>query len=307
MKSIPSSPKVSVIMCFLNTEPYLAEAIESVLQQTCRLWELILIDDGSTDNSTTIARDYAERHADHIRYFEHPHHVNRGLSASRNLGLAHSRGEFIAFLDADDVWLPGMLAAQLHLIQEHHVALICEASEYWYDWTDKSHQNEIVPVGSRQNQVFSPPQLLIDLYPLGPGAAPCVCGILARKAVIEKHGGFEDSFTGMYEDQAFLIKFYLHEEIFISAGCHNRYRQRQDSLVQSSMSSGSYAQHRHHFLLWLHRYLATTPAQADRVLPYLAKALLPYQPTLFYFATSVVPKRLHRLWQGLRLRLLGRH
>jgi glycosyltransferase involved in cell wall biosynthesis len=292
MESISPSPTVSVIMCFLNTEPFLAEAIDSVLAQTYHLWELILIDDGSTDNSTTIAQGYATQYPDRIRYYEHPNHINRGLSASRNRGLAQSLGEFIAFLDADDVWLPGMLAAQLGLMLEQSVALICEASEYWYDWDDPRQQNVIVPVGTSQNQVFSPPQLLINLYPLGSGAAPCVCGMLARKATIEKHGGFDDSFTGMYEDQAFLIKFYLHEEIFISAGCHNRYRQRRDSLVQSSLSSGAYHQDRRFFLTWLQSYLQVTQIKSGVVNMHLTQALLPYHPTLLSTVRNWVPSSL---------------
>ena len=94
---------VSTIIIFLNAERFLAEAIESVLAQTYPTWELWLVDDGSTDRSSQLARDYAARHAARIHYLEHPGHENRGKSASRNLGLRHARGEYVALLDADDV------------------------------------------------------------------------------------------------------------------------------------------------------------------------------------------------------------
>ncbi len=106
---------VSVIMCFLNGSAWIPEAIDSVLQQNHSLWELILVDDGSTDGASDIARQYALKYPSHIIYVDHPGHVNRGLTISRNTGVALARGEFIAFLDADDCWFPGKLAADLRL------------------------------------------------------------------------------------------------------------------------------------------------------------------------------------------------
>ena len=89
------TPAVSVIVIFLNEERFLEEAIESVLAQTYHDWELLLVDDGSTDRGSDIARDYAQRFAGQIRHLEHGGHANRGMSASRNLGLRHAKGRFI--------------------------------------------------------------------------------------------------------------------------------------------------------------------------------------------------------------------
>jgi glycosyltransferase involved in cell wall biosynthesis len=72
------NPLVSCIIVFLNAEKYLAEALESVFRQTYRDWELLLIDDGSSDGSSGIATDYAERYPDRVYRFEHPNHRNRG-------------------------------------------------------------------------------------------------------------------------------------------------------------------------------------------------------------------------------------
>src|SRR5581483_8934066 len=104
-----SLPVVSVIMIFLNEEKFIEEAVHSVLSQRYDNWELLLVDDGSTDASTAIARKFAQQYPEKVRYLEHKGHTNRGMSASRNLGMHHARGKYIALLDGDDVWLPFMI------------------------------------------------------------------------------------------------------------------------------------------------------------------------------------------------------
>src|SRR5213082_3313519 len=93
---------------------HLAAAIESVLAQTFERFELLVIDDGSTDGSSTIARTYAERDSRvHYRRQE-----NAGQGAARNAGAEAARGEAVAFLDQDDLWLPARLARQLPLLED---------------------------------------------------------------------------------------------------------------------------------------------------------------------------------------------
>ena len=106
MFGISNASLVSVIIIFFNEARFLRQAIESVLVQTYDDWELLLVDDGSSDDSTAIARAYAALCPGKVIYLEHRDHQNRGASPSRNLGISHSRGDYIAFLDADDIWLP---------------------------------------------------------------------------------------------------------------------------------------------------------------------------------------------------------
>lgn len=106
---------VSIITPFLDAEEFIAEAIESVLSQSCAGWELLLVDDGSTDGSADIALHYQRSHPGKIRYLNHRNHQNRGISASRNLGLRNAKGEYIASLDADDVLFDSQLEQQAHL------------------------------------------------------------------------------------------------------------------------------------------------------------------------------------------------
>lgn len=272
-----STPKVSIITPFFNIGPLLKETVASVLQQYYQNWELWLIDDGSTDSSTGIAKGYADQYPGKIFYLEHESHKNMGAPASRNKGAEHSTGELIAILDSDDVWLPDFLVEQVKLIEQHAAAMVCEASEYWYDWNDQEGQNEIIAVGGRQDFLHRPPQLMLDLYPLADGAAPCPCGILVRKDAWVKHGGFDTHFKGMmYDDQAFLVKVYLHEPVYISSGCHNKYRQRPGSLVFSSYQNGNYHQQRKVFLIWLEQYLNEKNILHPQINDLLRRNLFPY-------------------------------
>ncbi|PDV97074.1 glycosyltransferase family 2 protein [Candidatus Chloroploca asiatica] len=108
---------ISVIIPVYNGERFLAEALQSVLDQTLPPDEIIVVDDGSTDNSATIARSFGSP----VRVLTQ---ANLGPAAARNLGVAHTTGDLLAFLDADDLWLPNKLARQLHVLQDDPT---CEA------------------------------------------------------------------------------------------------------------------------------------------------------------------------------------
>lgn len=113
-----SRPRVSVIMNCLNCRRYLKEALDSVYAQTFSDWEIILWDNASTDGSDGITRGYDHR----LRYFRGAETVP--LGAARNLALSQARGEFIAFLDCDDLWLPEKLAKQVPLFADPDVGLV---------------------------------------------------------------------------------------------------------------------------------------------------------------------------------------
>ena len=257
--NMSSRPQVSVITIFLNAQNFIEEAIQSVFAQTYTSWELLLVDDGSTDKSTEIARRFAEQHPEKVRYFEHDGHKNHGMSASRNLGIRNAVGEYIAFLDADDVWLPEKLERQVPILElEPHVAMVYGPTQYWYSWTGlpEDIERDCVPdLGVQRETLFEPPALLTILYPLGEASAPCLCSLLVRSNVIKKIGGFEESFKGYYEDQAFLTKLYLKETVFVSDGCWDRYRIHPDSCSAVVNQTGQYNSLRKHFLEWLKEYL----------------------------------------------------
>lgn len=108
-------PSVSVIIPTFNCAKYLPEAVESALNQSYQDFEIVIIDDGSTDKTNEIVECYAKSHNDKIQYI---YQQNKGLACARNTGIKNSQGEYIALLDADDVWLPNRLAEQIAVIEK---------------------------------------------------------------------------------------------------------------------------------------------------------------------------------------------
>jgi glycosyltransferase involved in cell wall biosynthesis len=251
------SPKVSIVTIFFNAEKFLDQAVESVFAQTYDDWELLLVDDGSTDMSSEIAKTYSDNYPDKVKYVDHDGHRNLGMSAARNLGIRSCGGEYVAFLDADDVWLPNKLERQLAILESKpQVAMVCGAPQYWHSWTglrEDSYRDYICDLGVRPDTIFMPPTLLHLL--IEDAGAPCPSDILIRHNVIERVGGFEDSFQGMFEDQALLAKVYLTEPVFVSNECLDRYRIHPKSCVSVVTRSGDYDKVRLFFLGWLEAYL----------------------------------------------------
>lgn len=140
-----SHPLVSVIIPVYNGERFLSAALDSVVAQGYRPIEVIVVDDGSTDCMAEIARDYPE-----ARYV---YQANQGHGAARNTGIAAARGEFVAFLDADDIWLPNKLSAQVGYLLQHpqvgyviaRMHAILEAGVEWPASLNREHYSKDPP------------------------------------------------------------------------------------------------------------------------------------------------------------------
>ena len=125
------TPEVSVIIPTYNRSFYLRQAVESVLNQTFSDFEVIVVDDGSTDDTEAVMQEFSDSR---IHYF---HQSNRGRSVARNNGFNHAQGEYIAFLDDDDLFLPEKLRTQIALL-EQRPALGFVASGFQYVDNDRS-------------------------------------------------------------------------------------------------------------------------------------------------------------------------
>lgn len=111
-------PTVSVIIPIFNAGRFLEDAVESVAREKYRgVKEILLVEDGSSDDSLAVARKLKTKHEDLIRLYRHPGGENRGAGASRNLGIRRATGKYICFLDADDYWLPGRLEESVSLLE----------------------------------------------------------------------------------------------------------------------------------------------------------------------------------------------
>lgn len=247
-----SNPRVSVICIFLDEERFIAEAVDSVLAQDFEDWELLLVDDGSTDRSAHIATAYAAKCPGKVHYLQHPGRANRGMSATRNLGFSQACGEFVAFMDADDRWRPARLREQVAILDAHPEAgMVCGTANYWQSWA--GGEDRLVPTGHLIDAVSMPPETSLSLYPLGNTDAPC--DLLIRREVVERVCGCEETFRGLYEDIAFHAKLYLEAGLYLSSKAWFDYRLHPDSCCASA-SPDEVRVARRKFFDWFAGYLA---------------------------------------------------
>ncbi len=250
------APEVSVIVIFKDAEDFLEEAIESVYAQTFGEWELLLVDDGSSDGSTAIAQRHATRGDGRVHYLEHPEHANLGMSATRNLGVSRARGNLVAFLDADDVLFPTALERGVVLLGAHpRVGMVYGPLEYWYGWTGTPEDLErdfVHPPGVPAERIYEPPSL-IPVFLRNIGFAPA--GLVLRRALFEEVDGFEESFRDLYEDQVFATKVCVAAPVYVSGRCWYRYRQHPNACCLTAQRDGQLDLARAPFLHWLLEYL----------------------------------------------------
>jgi glycosyltransferase involved in cell wall biosynthesis len=275
---VPASdrPRVSVIMPFYASAQFIAEAIESVRTQSFQAWELLLCDDGASDGSTLIARGYAELDPARVRWLEHAGHANRGASAARNLGIAKARGDFIAFLDADDVWLPRKLEEQVALLDANHEAdALCGSTQFWFGWTSRPEDarlDHVLRIGPRDGALVPPPELLCKML-LGRIDLPCTCSLIVRSELVRRVSGFEESFRSEFTDQAFYAKLFREATVLVKDDMWDRYRQQPESSVAIAERTGELASTRLRYLRWFREYLTAKGDHDERLKRALDRAI----------------------------------
>ena len=190
------NPLVSVIIPTYNRGWILKEAIDSVLSQDFDDFELIVVDDGSTDNTLKILEDYAR---DIIILRQ----GNRGVSAARNAGIAFASGPLIAFLDSDDVWLPQKLTSQVDFFKTNPEALICQTQELWI-------RNGMRVNPKKRHQKFSGMifKRSLPLCIVSPSA------VMLKKKLLDQTGVFDESLPAC-EDYDLWLRISCRYPIFL--------------------------------------------------------------------------------------------
>ncbi len=262
------TPLVSAVIIFLNAQKFIREAISSVFRQSHTNWELLLVDDGSSDASPKLTRRLATVDPGRARYLAHPGHKNLGMSASRNLGIREARGKYIAFLDADDIWLPRKLEEQVAIMELHpSAAMVYGNSCYWHSWTGKSgdRQRDYFPARRvHEDTLFDPPQLL-EIFLEGLAAIPPPSSVMVRQEAIARTGAFEEAFRNLYEDQVFFAKVCLKEPVYVSARHWDNYRQHPNSISACAENSDVSNLARRKFLDWLEAYFTDEGVTGERL------------------------------------------
>lgn len=259
-----ASPRVSVVMPVYNAQAYLAEAIGSVIAQSFPDWELLLVDDGSTDASRAIAADFAARDARIVPMSSAP--GRRGAAAARNAGIAAAQGDYVSFLDADDLYEPDMLATHVAALDADPEAAWLYGATRWFH-EDGSRRDFRERLGVRLDRRYAPPVLLNRIILEERGDIPCTCAVMIRKAALDTVGGFEERFK-LYEDQSLWVKLLLAYPVRVVSGCHAAYRQHGGSTSSAATASGDYSRTGGHpartaFLRWIGDYAREQAAPAS--------------------------------------------
>lgn len=272
------APVVSIITPFLNAEAFLGDAIASVRRQTLLDWELLLVDDGSTDGSLAIALAAADSDK-RIRLIERSAESNRGAAAARNAGIAAARGNFVAFLDADDLFDADKLAEDVSLMRANPTAMMLYGPTRWWH-PGEEHRDWVEDMSAQANRLHGPPKLLKEVLILQKGEVPCTCGVLIGRSAIVAVGGFHESFR-LYEDQTLWVKLFLHYPVLVTNVARAVYRQHPASTSAAASSSGLYDRFGPHssrkaFLEWIMQYLSCSAFHYPDVERALRRSLAAY-------------------------------
>jgi SAM-dependent methyltransferase len=242
-------PTISVLMRLFNAAAHVGEAIESVRAQSFDAWELIVVDDGSTDESYNIVRRFAENEPGRIRVLQHPDCANHGASETGNRALAEASGEYVAFLDADDIWMPERLAHDVAVLDENPaVAAVLSNSLYW--WTDEDRPAEVDAFNAPHNSVWPARSFFRSAWLRHESSVPCPSALTARTHLLRGLGGFDVTFP-VAEDMKMIAELAFRHPVYVTDACNTEYRRTRGSLWSRAIQDGRDADSRRRFLTWM--------------------------------------------------------
>ena len=201
-------PALTIIIPTFNRADFLKEAIQSVLSQTFTDFELMVVDDGSTDHTGAVMRQFPE-----IRYVACP--LNRGVSQARNLGISLARGRYICFLDSDDLWVENKLEVQIRWMEAQADCRVCYTDEIW------------IRKGVRVNPMNKHRKHSGDIFPHS--LALCIVSpssVLMRSTLFDEVGVFDEDLPVCEDYDLWLrisLKYpvhYIEEKLILKRGGH---------------------------------------------------------------------------------------
>lgn len=208
-------------MPVFNGEKYLIDAIQSVIHQTFSDWELIIIDDGSKDNSLKISKE-CEAIDQRIIVLQHTGGINKGVSASRNLGMKYAKGKWISLLDADDIWKPAKLREEFKIQFSNDDLILIYSKALTFDYDESENFNSLVYGSGESGKTTDPFKKLISGF-LAPTS-----GISFRNDIAQKVGGFNEQLD-FAEDTLFMHQLIEYGNIYFIDEVLSYFRVHTDS------------------------------------------------------------------------------
>ncbi|MES2278845.1 MAG: glycosyltransferase [Bacteroidota bacterium] len=265
------NPLVSIIIPLYNTERYISHTIESALNQTWGNKEIIVIDDGSTDNSLSIAKQYTNKG---VKVFSRP---NKGASAARNYGLAEANGDYIQFLDADDLLSANKLTEQVNLLLQHPGKIaVCSTIHF------KSNQDlhQLSPTAYEDSFLYdtdNPAQFLTNLYggKNNRGSMIQTNAWLSPASVIKKAGDWSEFYSPDDDGEFFCRVVLAGKGIVYAKNCFNYYRKftHNNNLAGIKTSKALYGKFQSFLLKKQYLLNAANNPTAKKALAYCAMEL----------------------------------
>jgi glycosyltransferase involved in cell wall biosynthesis len=203
-----SEPLVSIIIPAYNYAHFITETLENVLEQTYINWECIVVDDGSTDNTTTIVDDFLRKHND--PRFKYIKVANSGTSAAKNIGIAEAAGQYIQFLDADDLLSADKLSVQTKRITHSGAGLVFSASRFFIESAGVKIEQRKYPKDFLAEEKLADYRLLSRLIT---NNIMTISSPLVKSDVVRAAGGFENTLHNN-EDWLFWFKIAMLQPIF---------------------------------------------------------------------------------------------
>jgi len=206
------NPAVSVIIPTYNRADFLCSAIQSVLDQTFRDFELIVVDDGSRDNTREAVEGFTDPR---IRYV---YQENKGISGARNTGIRNANATYIAFLDSDDLWLPQLLEVEIPILNTNQDVGLVYARAQSMDWSGEMLKGRIVGAPQR----YPDGTLKSLLY----GDFVCTITVVARRESLERAGWFDETLTtsvdwDMWLRMSLVCRFQFVDEVLACIRSHS--------------------------------------------------------------------------------------
>ncbi|MBN2084361.1 MAG: glycosyltransferase family 2 protein [Anaerolineales bacterium] len=257
-------PAISVIIPFLNMRRFLADAVESVYAQTVSDWEILLVDDGSDDGGAEAAQEYARRDPARVHALLPGPDDAHGASAARNRGLRIARGEYIGFLDADDIWLPDKLERQYKVLEESPRSAMTFARVHYFFDNPAEGEGWDQPFAPLEDRIYDPPELTVAFL-RDANIYPCPTATLIRRSALLSAGGFEERFRKVRTDMAVWAKLSLNFPVRADSAFVARYRQHGQSSVALLFSDpAAHQKNELEFWSWLLGYLDRFPDSIRR-------------------------------------------
>jgi glycosyltransferase involved in cell wall biosynthesis len=248
-------PKVSIVMPFLNGGNFIGEAVASVLAQDFADWELILVDDGSTDSSAGFAAELARQHSN-VAVVHHPRRENCGLAASRVRGSDRATGEYLMFLDHDDLLFPDALSSLVHVLEQNRAAAAVFATTvYWAFDRSIADEDSVQSHYPLRSGMISGGAMLRDLI-RSDHHHPANCSTLYRREALLEVRDMTSPYDGMYEDTALLFKLLCRNDVYLLEKPVSSYRIHRGSMSHQAQAQGTFAPtafntDRQRFLRWV--------------------------------------------------------